>query len=117
MRSYIRIYGPPIIGGIKALEKIAIDAPEVCIMDTIIAQYGPQLDQEGIHSYFSLVGDITRERCGKIISKYDEMLGEYDFFFEWFKDPNPSELNDLVEKIDVALADVGCMYTISTKKK
>lgn len=117
MRSYIRIYGPPVYEGIKALEKIAIDAPKVCIMDTIISQYGPQLDQEGVHSYFSLVGDITRERCDKIISKYGEMLEDHDFFFEWFKDPEPSELNDLIKKIDAALAEVGCRYTITTKKK
>jgi hypothetical protein len=116
MRSFIRLYGPPIIGGIKALEKIAIDAPEVCIMDTIIAQHVPSLDQEGAHSYFSMIGDITRERCGKIISKSDEMLGEYDFFFEWFKEPDVSELHDLIDKIDAALAEVGCIYTITTKK-
>jgi hypothetical protein len=36
MKSYVKIYGPPILKAIKALEKTAIDMPEVCIMDTFI---------------------------------------------------------------------------------
>ena len=37
MRSYIKIYGPPIVEAIRELERIAIDMPEVCIMDYVIA--------------------------------------------------------------------------------
>jgi len=37
MRSYIKIYGPPISKAIKELEKLAIGMPEVCIMDYVIA--------------------------------------------------------------------------------
>ena len=36
VRSYIKIFGPPILEALKTLEKIAIDMPEVCIMDLII---------------------------------------------------------------------------------
>ena len=36
MKSYIKIYGPPVLKAIKALETIAVDMPEVCIWNTII---------------------------------------------------------------------------------
>jgi hypothetical protein len=36
MKSYVKIVGPPLLEAIKALEKMAIDMPEVCIMDTVI---------------------------------------------------------------------------------
>jgi len=117
MRSFVKIYGPPILKAIKALEKIAVDTPEVCIMDTIISQSRPAFDDvTGTMAYFSsLPADITVERCSNIISKSGEMLGEYDFFFEWFTKPNMDQLNELIEKIDEALAPLGCKYTLTTK--
>jgi len=117
MRSYITIYGPPIMKAIKAMEKIAIDMPEVCIMDTVIARSRSAFDDmTGTMAYFSSIpADITVERCNNIISKSGEMLGEYDFFFEWFTEPNMEQLNGLIEKIDEALAPLGCKYTITTK--
>jgi hypothetical protein len=60
--------------------------------------------------------DASVERCNKIISRSGEMLGEYDFFFEWFKDPSMEELNNFIEKIDTVLTPLGCRYTIITKK-
>jgi hypothetical protein len=84
-------------------------------MNTIIASHGPQLETDAILAYFNEVGEVTEERCGKIVSQYGEMLGDYDFFFEWFKDPDPSELRDLIEKIDIALAEIGARYSITTK--
>jgi hypothetical protein len=38
MRSYIKVCGPPVMEAIRALEMIAIEMPEVSIMDTIIVQ-------------------------------------------------------------------------------
>ena len=116
MRSYIKIYGPPVLKAIKALEKVAIDVPEVCIMDTIIEHSGPLLGVSGVFNYFSSLGNVTRERCDKIISRSGESLGEYDFYFEWFTEPTMEQLNDLIEKIDEALTPLGCRYTITTKK-
>lgn len=116
MKSYIKIYGPPVLKAIKALEKVAIDMPEVCIMDTIIMSDIHTLTaQEEAESYFSALGEIPIERCSKIISKSGESLGEYDFFFEWFKKPTTEQLNNLIEKIDDALESFGCRYTITTK--
>lgn len=116
MKSYIKIYGPPILKAVKELEKVAVDFPEVCIMDTVIASGGTQLStQEGIADFFGGPGDITVERCSNIISESGESLGEYDFFFEWFVDPSTGQLNELIEKIDGALKPLGCMYTITSE--
>jgi hypothetical protein len=116
LKSYIKIYGPPTLKAIKELEKVALSTPEVCIMDTIIAVQQPRFDtEEAVNEYFSPVGEITRERCSNIISKSGETLGEYDFFYEWFTEPNMDQLNDVIERIDEALAPLGCKYTITTK--
>jgi hypothetical protein len=114
MKSYIKIYGPPVVKAIKALEKVAIDMPEVCIMSMEFA-LGPPLMAEPMMNYFGGPGVISEERCGAIISKSKESLGEYDFFFEWFKKPTKDDLHLLMEKIDDALSDVGVMYSITTK--
>ena len=115
--SFIKIYGPPLLNAIKELEKIAIDMPEVCIMDTLIVGAGLDfMDQGFTRDYFSSIpAEIKSERCSTIISKSGEKLGEYDFFFEWFTDPSMDQLNMLIGKIDEALAPLGCKYTIATK--
>jgi hypothetical protein len=125
MKSYIKIYGPPMLKALKALEKVAIGLPEVCIMNTTIetASAPAMHDSDesalgslgGIMSYFGGPEMITEERCDTIISKSGESLGEYDFYFEWFKKPSMNEIMDLIERIDEALADVGVKYTITSK--
>jgi len=101
----------------KALEKIAVDMPEVCIMNPMIFSAGSAtFTSDHTLNYFSLIpAKINVKRCGNIISKSGEKLGEYDFFFEWFKDPTMDELNNLIEKIDEALAPLGSRYAITTK--
>jgi len=120
MKSYVKLYGPPLLEALNALRSIAVDMPEVCIMDSMISEYTPQFDsREGIIDFFRQeVGEreLTVERCDTIISDSGEALGEYDFFFEWFKEPSMDELNQLIEKIDAALEPLGCKYTITTKK-
>lgn len=113
---------------VKALRKIAVDLPEVCIMDTGIAAAlsapstgsgmsgGSAIDSmEGIQTFFGGTGSVPEERCGTIISKSGESLGKFDFFYEWFKKPSVAEIEDLMSKIDEALADVGVRYTLTTK--
>ena len=118
--SYVRIYGPPILKAIRELEKLAVDMPEICIMDTILAN-APDLnsyltDPRAAGEYFSAIPiNVKVERCGNIISKSGERLGEYDFFFEWFTEPTQSQVNDLIEVIDEKLAPLGCRYTLTTK--
>ena len=121
--SYIKIYGPPVLKAIRELEKIAVDMPEVCIMDTVMAgvpDYTAAFsDPDYTMSYFTqTLGpvEIEVERCDTIISKSGEKLGEYDFFFEWFTRPTMAQINELIEKIDGALTPLGCKYTITTEK-
>ncbi|MFH0897780.1 MAG: hypothetical protein V1850_07035 [Candidatus Bathyarchaeota archaeon] len=119
--SYIKIYGPPFLKAIQALEKVAVDEPEVCIMDTQIVGIPIQNsvgfgDSSQVQTYFDSIGvELPLQRCSKIISKSGEKLGEYDFFFEWFTNPGQVEVNNLTKKIDDALAPLGCKYTITTK--
>ncbi|TRO54121.1 hypothetical protein E2P71_04930 [Candidatus Bathyarchaeota archaeon] len=128
MISYIKLYGPPIYEAVKALEKIAIGMPEVCIMDTMIAASipasglgtddrmgGTTLIPGGVYNYFLELGEVTRERCDNIISKSGEELGQHDFYFEWFTKPDMKQMNDLIKAIDKALVPIGVRYTITTK--
>jgi hypothetical protein len=129
MRSYIKIYGPPILEAIRELEKIAIDMPEVCIMDYVIAydiskSIAKELDVSEVSAEGVSVPRFFMERTGvmlpverhhNIISKHGQKLGEYDFFFEWFEKPEISQLNELIRKIDASLKPLGCLYTITTK--
>jgi hypothetical protein len=130
MISYVKIYGPPLLKALRTLEKIAIDMPEVCIMDTTLAagldipQTGMSVmgmrdstldSQYGIMTFFGGQGVISEERCDTIISKSGESLGEYDFYFEWFTKPNMKQVEDLIERIDEALTPLGVKYTITTK--
>jgi hypothetical protein len=110
LKSYIKLYGPPVLKAIKALEKMAIDKPQVCIMDKMLTVADPV----GLGSYFGV--EIPVERCNTIISKTKEDLGEFDFFFEWFEEPSMAEYEKLVSQIDDALSPLGCRYSIITKK-
>jgi hypothetical protein len=128
MRSYIKIIGPPLLKAIKELEKIAIDMPEVCIMDETILRDIPrslardlgepfEYSDNVMHYFTKRIGvHVKTERCKKIISKSSELLGDYDFFFEWFEKPTFKQLNNLIIAIDEALIPIGALYTISTKK-
>jgi len=129
VRSYIKLYGPPILKAIGALDKIAVSMPGVCMMNTMIirgipaslaADLGGQaiiLQRDAVRGYFEASGvSIPVERCENIISKSGEMLGEYDFFFEWFKEASQAQLNELIEKIDDSLISLGCYYTITTRR-
>lgn len=116
MKSYVRIYGPPLLKAIKALEKIAVNMPEVCIMDTMIDSSMPQFNTgEGVMNYFSFAGNMSEKRCSTIISKSGVKMGDFDFVFEWFKEPKMDQVNMLIEQIDEALAPLGVKYTIATK--
>ena len=124
MKSYVKLYGPPLEEGIKALRKVAVDFPAVCVMDHGIeaALSAPKVSGGGSQNSISMVMDffggpdsISEERCDTILSKSRESVGKYDFYYEWFKKPTISEIEALIEKIDEALAPIGVRYTIATK--
>jgi hypothetical protein len=127
MRGYIKIIGPPVLKAIKELEKLAIDMPQVCVMDEAILRDIPRSLArdigEPIEYRESVMGFFSRrtgvrvrtERCNDIISKSTRALGEFDFFFEWFENPRTEQLNYLIKEIDKVLGPLGCYYTITTK--
>jgi hypothetical protein len=130
MKSYIKLMGPPILETIKKLEKIAVNMPEVCVMslpiETTMGISGRGIDSNQVERTTSLIGNVENinsyfgaelpeERCNNIISKSGESLGEYDFYFEWFKKPSMDEIMMLIEKIDEATEATGAKYTITTK--
>ncbi len=137
MRSYIKIYGPPVLKTIRVLEGIAIDLPNVCIMNSVIIHEIPRFLSKDIgggsapysssptqdpflsgwtKNYFGSRGiEIPVERCNYIISRSGMSLGDYDFYFEWEVVPDNIKLFELIDKIDAKLAHLGCRYTITTK--
>jgi hypothetical protein len=115
LKSYIKLFGPPILDALKALEKLAVETPEVCIMNTFIELeatnfVNPRYVQEYFHGYTP-----PEKRCDHIVSRSGESLGEYDFYFEWFIEPNQEHLRMLIGKIDAALKPTGIRYTITTR--
>ncbi len=137
MISYIKIFGPPVLKAIRALELIAVSMPEVRILDTIILRGLPEAisrdvgvspTQRAGHGSLGLypggwVGRyfsshdiaIPVDRTKSIVSNAGERLGDYDFFFEWVQEPTMEQLFDLIERIDAALAPLGCWYRITSK--
>ena len=121
MRSYIKIYGPPILKAIGALEKVAIDMPEVHIMNLMTQMLLGVTSTKIVRAdllmnYFgSIIRIPSLQRVKTIISKSGTQVGEYDFYFEWVKNPTIEEYHNLIEKVDNALEPVGCNYTITTK--
>jgi len=116
MISFIKIMGPPIQEAIIALEKIAVDLPQTCIMDHAIIENVSKSIADDIGGWFDKRGVVVPiERCKDIISKSGESLGEYDFYFEWTAPPKTDEIMMLIEKIDNAFEKIGAMYTITTK--
>jgi len=138
MRSYVKIVGPPILKAIRELELIAIDMPEVTVIDTIIVQGMPEslsrdvgasthqprsvgslgLYPGGTVRRSSVSSDIVTpvERNLSIISDAGESLGDYDFFYEWVQEPTQEQLFELINRIETALIPLGCKYRIATKK-
>jgi len=137
MISYIKIFGPPVLKAIRALELIAVSMPEVRILDTIILRGLPEAisrdvgaspTQRAGHGSLGLYpgGRVRRyfsshdiavpvERTRSIVSNAGERLGDYDFFFEWVQEPTMKQLFNLIERIDAALAPLGCWYRITSK--
>jgi len=88
MESKIKIYGPPIDRAITALLKLAKESPSIS-------------DGEISHS---------------MNPSGETLMGDFDFVFHWVKKPDEKQLRTLISKIDEALKDLGCRYTITTSE-
>ena len=131
-RSYIKIYGPPILKALKALEKVAFEMGKKTTMKfystlvpspSLLDVYGTRIPGQigagtGLQVFANQILteiDIPAEEKVKLVSNAGDMLGEYDFFFEWGTDPSKAQVQELIGLLDDALADCGCRYTIVTK--
>lgn len=119
MKSYIKIYGPPLLKALEALEKVADKMPEIqfhyhYIMSVIpvgkstVAPSGKDEEMTGIGERY-----VAKKKT--LVSESGFTLGEYDYFFEWEKHPTMQQLRTLIGKIDGALTPLGCKYTMTTK--
>ena len=88
MESKIKIYGPPIDKAISELHKLAKELPKIS-------------DAAMSHS---------------MTPSGETLMGDFDFVFHWTKKPDEKELRTLISKIDRALRDLGCRYTITTSE-
>ena len=86
MESKIKIYGPPIDKAISELQKLAKELPTIS------------------------EGDISHS----MMPSGKTLMGDFDFVFHWAKNPDEKQLRSLIAKIDEALKDLGCRYTITT---
>jgi len=120
-KTYVRIFGPPLLKAIKALEGVAVDmskAIEVKFSHKCVP-YPTRLqsDKRDWNNYLKNLKN-TYTDCyepQKIISDASMTLGEYDFMFEWTEKPSMKKILGLIENIDGALGDLGVYYSLTTE--
>ena len=121
VRSYIRVYGPPLLKAIRALEAIAVEmskAVDVKFSHACIPY--PSRMQSDTRDWNQYLNNMKKMYVDcyepvKIISNASEMLGDFDFFFEWTGTPTMEQIENLIEKIDNALVELGCYYSVTTE--
>ena len=121
VKSYIRIYGPPLLKAIKVLEGVAVDMSnktEVKFSHKCVP-YPTRLqsDKNDWNAYLNNMKK-TYTDCyepEKIISDASMTLGDYDFVFDWTSKPSIAKIEDLIAVVDTALAEVGVLYTMTTE--
>lgn len=119
-RTFVRIYGPPLLKAIKILEGVAVEmskATEIKFSHKCVPYpTRMQSDKRDWETYLKNLQD-TYTDCyepQKMISDAGATLGEYDFVFEWTERPSMGRVQDLIEKIDAALGELGVLYTLKT---
>ncbi len=116
MKALIRLYGPPYIEAVAALEKIAVENPRICLMNQVLLHADPYTQAvDWVYNYFKGRGKVSYERCGSILAKAEDLEG-HDFVFVWMLEPTKGYVDELIKRIDGALKPLGVMYTITFKK-
>ncbi len=119
VRSYIKIYGPPILEAIKALEAVAVEMSKATSVK-FSHKCLPYPQQGNTRDWNSYVNNMKRTYVDcyepvRLISEAHQQLGEHDFFYEWEEEPKMKQIEELLGKTDEALSGLGCYYTITTK--
>ena len=94
-RSYIKIYGPPLLKGLRALEHIAVEMSEE-ITIRFFSSVTPTMPYSVLEVYSDeelsdmLLPEVPLPISEKVklISSSSQILGDYDFFFEWGREPS-----------------------------
>jgi hypothetical protein len=118
MKTYVKVFGPPLVEALDQLQKIAADMPEMTHYHILSDYAGVPLfpygdDESGQQRQLSAGG--AEKSTHSLISKSGHTLGDHDFFFEWKDDPTWDEMRDLIGRIDKAFKALGCTYTLTTK--
>jgi len=103
--------------GLRLLEKVAVEMSKKTTMRFFSISVPemfltPSGEPSGVPS---AMGGISEREFVKLISRSSQVLGDYDFFFEWGIEPTVQQINELIETIDGAFLECGCTYTITTK--
>ncbi len=137
MKTYVRVFGPPLGDALDALQGIAAEIPKVShyhmlsgyegappypISQIPTVEIGTSLREPRIQppptptpANLPSEGLPATKATHPAISKSGYTLGEYDFFFEWSETPSWQQMHDLIAKIDKAFTKLGCKYTLTTK--
>ena len=121
-KTYVRIYGPPLLKAIKTLEGVAVEmskSSEVKFSHKCVPYpTRMQSDKNDWETYLKNLQN-TYTDCyepQKLISDARMSLGEYDFVFEWAeKKASMKKVQGLIEKIDGALGELGVLYSLKTE--
>lgn len=120
-KTYVRLYGPPLMKAIHALEGVAVElskAVEIKFSHKCVP-YPTRLqsDKNDWNTYLKNLSNTYRDcyEPVKIISDASMTLGDHDFVFEWSEKPSLKKVQNLIVKIDDALAEVGVHYTLTTE--
>ena len=98
MKSQIKLYGPKISKGQRALLSMVKEIKQDASFTRLVTILDPAMD-------------IMTQ---KMITEGERVLGEYDFVIEWCQRPSRESFNQLISKLDHTLEPTGCRYTITT---
>lgn len=122
MKTYVKIYGPPLMEALRELEKIATKMPKITHYHFLVGYTGAFSTTSVTMgqpyppdtAFLGTAADAEKV-THPVISKFGHTLGEYDFFFEWKEDPTWDEICGLISNIDKAFTTLGCKYTLTSK--
>ena len=144
MKTYVKIFGPPLGDALDELQKIAAEMPKVAHYHMLSGYPGaPPYPTSMVAAGWTPTGEpriqyptasLPEDRLSatppsarassttavpqsmhSTISRSGHTLGDYDFFFEWVEEPTWQQMRELISQIDKAFTKLGCKYTITTK--